>query len=410
MDQIKNVDLTFVKILLEKLKCQAWIFPFSLLLFVIAIDSLDANSFAPVMAQIKSAWSMTDTRVGIYTSMAGLIPILVAVPIGEAVRRWGVKRAVLGSVTIIFIGTIIMATATDFAQGLTGRIFAAGGIRTATVASWAGATMVAPPSVLTSAWTIMNTALAAGAIAGPFLVGGYVGGTFGWQAVFLTLSGLSLLCFILIGFFLRMPSAKTSSPKSAASAITSGFNVYKCRDIYLMGIIFTLMIGSNLATVNSFAPLAMNQRWQMDPQSIGNVLGLSYSVGLPVMLAVGVLADKLRTRKKIMIATTIPMAAGLFMLISHDQTIFTLGLVGYLGFAYAPGAMLYACAPEMVPKGTNLGPVYGLLSTISSAGAFITPIVVGWIRDTTGDYTSGFILMGTLCTLSIFLSFKLRAR
>jgi len=133
-------------------------------------------------------------------------------------------------------------------------------------------------------------------------------------------------------------------------------------------------------------------------------------VGLPVMLAVGILADKLKTRKKIMIATTIPMAAGLFMLTSTDQTIFTLGLIGYLGFAYAPGAMLYACAPDMVPKGTNLGPVYGLLSTASSIGMFVAPIAVGWLRDTTGDFNYGFIMMGILCTLSILLSFRLRAR
>jgi NNP family nitrate/nitrite transporter-like MFS transporter len=177
-----------------------------------------------------------------------------------------------------------------------------------------------------------------------------------------------------------------------------------------MGIIFTLMIGSSLVTIMSFAPLAMAQRWQMDPQSIGNFLGLSNSVGLPVMLLAGVFADKLRTRKKIMITTAVPMAVGLFILTSQDQTIFMLGLVGYLGFAFAPGAMLYACAPEMVPKGINLGPVYGLLSTISSAGAFVAPIVVGWTRDATGDYSTGFILLGTFCTLSLILSFKLRAR
>jgi predicted MFS family arabinose efflux permease len=354
---------------------------------------------------------MTDTHVGIYTGMAGLIPLLVAVPIGEAVRRWGAKRAVMGSMAIIFIGTMIMATAKGFAQGLSGRIFAAGGLRTGTVSSWAGATMVAPASVRTSAWTVMNTALAVGAIIGPPLVGGYIGGNFGWQAVFFTMSALSVFCILLMGFFLHMPSAGIASSESAlASTIASRFNVYKCWDIYLMGIIFTLMIGSSQVTIMSFAPLAMAQRWQMNPQSIGNILGLSYLVGLPVMLAAGVLADKLRTRKKIMITTMVPMAVGLFMLTSQDQKIFTLGLVGYLGFAFAPGAMLYACAPEMVPKGTNLGPVYGLLSTISSVGAFVAPIVVGWIRDATGDYDTSFILLGTLCTLSLLLSSKLRAR
>ena len=294
--------------------------------------------------------------------MYGLISILVAVPIGEAVRRWGVKRAVMGAVTIIFFGSLLMATADAFPQGLTGRVFAAAGIRMATVASWAGAAMVAPASIMTSAWTVMNTANAAGAIVGPPLVGGYVGSKFGWQAVFLTLAGLSVFCLVLIGLFLRMPSAKTAAPDSAAaSTVVSRFNVYRCWDIYLAGLIFTLMIGGSQVSIMSFAPLAMAQRWNMDPQAIGNVIGLSYSVGLPVMLVAGILADKLRTRKKIMIAAAIPMAAGLFMLTSQDQTIFTLGLVGYLGFTYAPGAMLYACAPDMVPKGTNLGPVYGLL-------------------------------------------------
>ncbi len=81
-----------------------------------------------------------------------------------------------------------------------------------------------------------------------------------------------------------------------------------------------------------------------------------------------------------------------------------------LGFIYAPGAMLYACAPDMVPKGTNLGPVYGLLATISNIGSFVTPIAVGWIKDATGNFNPGFILLGTMCTLSLLLSFRLRAR
>ena len=390
---------------------RAWILPFSLLLLVISVDSIDVNSFGPVMAQIKSAWRMSNTNVGVYTGMYGLLSILVAVPIGEAVRRWGVKRAVMGAVALIFLGMSLMATASAFNQGLTGRIIAAGGIRMATVASWAGATMVAPASVLTSAWTVMNTANAAGGIIGPSLVGGYVGSNFGWQAVFYSLAGFSLCCMILIGLFLRMPSTRLAVQTSTvASPSPSGFNVYRSGSIYLMGLIFTFMIGSSQVTIMSFAPLAMAQRWHMDPQAIGNVISLSYSVGLPVMLVAGFLADRLKTRKKIMIATATPMAAGLFMLTSQDQTVFIMGLIGYLGFTYAPGAMLYACAPDLVPKGTNLGPVYGLLAAISNAGSFVAPIAVGRIRDATGEFNSSFILLGVLCTLSLILCFRLKVR
>jgi predicted MFS family arabinose efflux permease len=395
----------------DGLKSKAWILPFSLLLLVISVDSIDVNSFGPVMAQIKSAWNMSNTNVGIYTGMYGLLSILVAVPIGESVRRWGVKRSVMGAATIIFLGMMLMATANAFSQGLTGRILAAGGIRMATVASWAGATTVAPASIMTSAWTIMNTANAAGGIIGPSLVGGYIGSNFGWRAVFFSLAGFSVFCLIIIGLFLRMPLAKTAPPDSiAASKDASRFNVYRCWDIYLMGIIFTLMIGGSQISIMSFAPLAMVQRWKMDPQAIGNIMGLSYAVGLPVMFAAGILADKFRTRKKILIATAVPMAAGLFMLTSQSQTVFVAGMICYLGFTYAPGAMLYASAPGLVPKGTNLGPVYGLLVTISNAGAFFAPIIVGRIRDATGDLNPSFILLGTLCTLSLFLCFRLKIR
>jgi predicted MFS family arabinose efflux permease len=395
----------------DRAKSRAWILPFSLFLFVISIDSIDFNSFSPVMPQIKNAWNMTNIKVGIYTGTVGLISILVAVPIGEAVRRWGAKRAVIGAIAFIFIGSIIMATADAFPQGLVGRAFASGGIRMATVASWAGASMIAPPSIRTSAWTIMNTANAAGAIVGPPLVGGKVGSSYGWRAVFFTLAGLSAFCIFLIGLFLHMPAAKTAdSDSSTGSMVASTFNVYRCWSIYLMGLIFTLMIGGSQVSVMSFAPLAMAQRWNMDPQSIGNGIGFSYAVGLPVMFLTGILADKLHTRKKIMIATAMPMAAGLFLLTSSNQTIFMLGLVGYLGFAFAPGAMLYACAPDVAPKGINLGPVYGLLATISSAGSFFIPIIVGWMRDTTGHFNPGFILLGTLCAVSILLCLKLKAR
>lgn len=242
----------------------------------------------------------------------------------------------IGAVTIILLGSLLMATADAFPQGLTGRVFAAAGIRMATVASWAGATTVAPASIMTSAWTIMNTANAAGGIVGPPVVGGYIGSKYGWQGVFYTLAGLSVLCILLVGLFLRMPSARAAAPDSAAAATqVVRFNVYKCWDIYLAGLIFTLMIGGSQLSIMSFAPLAMAQRWNMDPQSIGNAIGISYAVGLPVMFAAGVLADRLRTRKKIMMAAALPMVAGLFMLTSQDQTLFTLGLVGFLGFTYA---------------------------------------------------------------------------
>jgi MFS-type transporter involved in bile tolerance (Atg22 family) len=72
--------------------------------------------------------------------------------------------------------------------------------------------------------------------------------------------------------------------------------------------------------------------------------------------------------------------------------------------------MIYACAPDMVPKGTSLGPVYGLLVAISNAGSFFVPIIVGRIRDATGDFNSSFILLGVLCTISLLLCLKLRVR
>lgn len=47
------------------------------------------------------------------------------------------------------------------------------------------------------------------------------------------------------------------------------------------------------------------------------------------------------------------VAAGLFMLTFESQTVFVAGIICFLGFTYVPGAMLYAAAPGVVPKGTK---------------------------------------------------------
>jgi hypothetical protein len=94
------------------------------------------------------------------------------------------------------------------------------------------------------------------------------------EAIGLTVGGSSsppLLSVLLfpIGCSAHAVCPNRSSGRAASTA-TSGFNVYRCWDIYLMGLIFTFMIGSNQVSIMSFAPW----RWRIDGiwiSAIGNV-------------------------------------------------------------------------------------------------------------------------------------------
>jgi NNP family nitrate/nitrite transporter-like MFS transporter len=83
--------------------------------------------------------------------------------------------------------------------------------------------------------------------------------------------------------------------------------------------------------------------------------------------------------------------------------------VGALGMAAAIGlgnGAVFKLVPEFFPK--SVGAVTGLVGAAGGLGGFFPPLVLGLIKQATGAYTGGFILLSAFSLICLFVCWRLR--
>lgn len=392
--------------------------PFSLFLLLILFESMDVNAFGPVMAQIRDEFQLSATELGLYAGLGSLFGILTAIPIGEFIRGKGYKLSGTLLAVVIVVGSLISFFAPFFLVLLLGRVIVTIGARGCQLVGQAGGTTVAPATVRSTAWALMNAVLSIGGALGAVLLGGYVGGTYGWRAVMLVTAGISSIVAIVYALFLRMPAAALVEHEvEAAAAEKSSVNVYKIRSIYVLGAGFALTL-SGLIVNSTFSAVVAQDRWNLGPQFAGNTLGLGLFIALPFLFLSGILADWLKGRKLVVALCILLAATGTFIQVASlgmdvaagGANLFRLGLIVCYAGGMAGGALLFSCAPDLVPRGTNLGPVYAILSVVSFSGWFLEPLIAGVIRDATGSFDLVYTIFGLSPLLALFLLSSLKIR
>jgi nitrate/nitrite transporter NarK len=89
---------------------------------------------------------------------------------------------------------------------------------------------------------------------------------------------------------------------------------------------------------------------------------------------------------------------------------FRVAVILFVSCSVATIALFFAAAPMFVPRGASLGPVYGLMTTLSLSWAVVLPVLAGAIRDATGDFSDVFMMIAVaeLTSLSIVWAMRFR--
>jgi NNP family nitrate/nitrite transporter-like MFS transporter len=81
--------------------------------------------------------------------------------------------------------------------------------------------------------------------------------------------------------------------------------------------------------------------------------------------------------------------------------------IGALGMAAAIGmgnGAVFKLAPEYFPQ--SVGAVTGLIGAAGGLGGFFPPLLLGLIRQITGTFTPGFILLGVFALVCLAVIYK----
>ncbi len=173
--------------------------------------------------------------------------------------------------------------------------------------------------------------------------------------------------------------------------------VYFCFAAGQMGLVFWL-------------PSAMEKITKLSNLSAGIFYTIPFIVGLVSLLVISRHSDKVRERRG---HVGISMASGgacllaaVFFTPRSPLIAFVFIALSGIG-AYGPMAPFWAIPTETLPAKV-VGSVMGLVNAIGNLGAYVSPLVIGFLDKKTGSFLAGFAFLGIITWIGAGLAFLLR--
>jgi ACS family tartrate transporter-like MFS transporter len=127
------------------------------------------------------------------------------------------------------------------------------------------------------------------------------------------------------------------------------------------------------------------------------------------MIVIGRHSDRTRERKRHVAACALTGATGLVLAACFPATLPMLILSFALSQVGQRSVMsVFWAIPPILLAGTAAAAGIAMINAIGNLGGFVGPWVMGWIKDTTGGYTGGFLALATSLLIEAALVLSLR--
>jgi NNP family nitrate/nitrite transporter-like MFS transporter len=218
-----------------------------------------------------------------------------------------------------------------------------------------------------------------------------------WRPVFFFFAALSVVWGVVFYLFAR-DAAATTTPKTLSQ------NLGMLRNsplAWVLSLFYFLTFGGFVA-FSIYLPTLLKDLFKLSAADAG-----ARTAGFVILATLmrpvgGMLADKWGGAF---------VLTGVFIAIALLGTLmgcpwmptFTVGALGAAaGLGLGNGAV-FKLVPEHFPKET--GTVTGLVGAFGGLGGFFPPLVLGVIRDATGGYAIGFVLLGLSAVLCLAINY-----
>lgn len=226
-----------------------------------------------------------------------------------------------------------------------------------------------------------------------------------WRPVFFAFAALSLVWGAVFYFFAR-DAASTAKPKTLSENLGV---LRRSPTAWVLSLFYFVTFGGFVA-FSIYLPTLLKDMYGLTPTDAGaRTAGFVLLATLMRPLG-GWLADKWGGAR-VLVAVFIGVAGlGVLMGCPWIGT-FTIGALGAAAALGLGNGAVFKLVPQYFPKET--GTVTGLVGAFGGLGGFFPPLVLGVIRDATGVYWPGFILLSLFalaCLLVNYLVFLRRRR
>jgi len=362
--------------------------------------------FSIIGVRIKEELGLSETAFGLLIGLPVLSGSLVRLVLGIWTDRFGGRLVYTATMLLAALATFLLSFAQTYNQmllaglgvGLAGGSFAVG------VAYVSRFYPAGKQGTALGIFGVGNVGAAVTKFVAPFVLVAY-----GWQTVAMVWATVLAVMAIVFWFSTEddpVIRARRAGGAGPSRSFLKEFEPLKDVRVWRFALYYFFSFGAFVALA-LWLPRYLVGVYGFDIKTAG-MIGAAYSIPASVVRAWGGhLSDKIGARKVLWWTFTVSAACTLILsapstgnaadgtAVAALSTPVFIAVIFVLGFFMALGkAAVYKHIPVYYP--TNVGAVGGLVGMIGGLGGFVLPLAFGWLKDTTGLWSSCFLLLFAL--------------
>lgn len=342
----------------------------------------------PLAGEITKEFGVGATGFAMLNTLVSIAKIIAPLLTGLLAVRLGIKRTLLiGSALIA--ASVVAPFAPSFEVFLASRfVFGVGGAMVVTllgpaVVQWFSKDEM--PIVNAFNNVAVNTGITITLFSTVPLAA-----SLGWRNTLLLYSGISVALTVAWAVFGRDRGAAAGG-KAAGDA--SYREIWAMKETWLVALSFSGPLALYLA-FNTFLPKFYVEAFGMEKAAASQFTGLFNLVGIPAAVIGGWATRRVGLRRPFLLAAGSLIGFAAFgMFLTPNPTILLVSAVVLGACLFVGASPLVTTAmelPGMTPA--KIGLVMGTMLSFAYVLSSASPLVVGWLRDSTGSYVPGFAI------------------
>jgi ACS family tartrate transporter-like MFS transporter len=247
----------------------------------------------------------------------------------------------------------------------------------------------------------------------------------GWQWLFLVEGAPAVIFGIVTLFYLTDQPSKAhwlkdderewltqTMERERASRVSSGHgSILASLRSGKLWLLCTIYFMNTLVTYGVFLwlPRILGDASRGTGLSVGWLTALPFAAALVGMILVGRHSDKTGERKWHVAICALVAAAGLLLAVRFQQNVPMLVLAFMLSQIGQRSLLaVFWAIPPLFLGGSAAAAGIALINSLGNLGGFVGPTVVGWLRGSSGNYTSGLLFLADALVIEAMLVASMR--